>query len=44
MVYKQSFEYLKNKKINFIEVIVKLEYLLCQKIYIKYIANCAIFH
>ncbi len=34
MVFKQSFKYLKNEKINFIKVILKLECLFYQKIYI----------
>ena len=28
MVYKQNFKYFKTEKINFIEVILKLEYLI----------------
>ncbi len=34
MVFKQSFKYLKNEKIYFIQVILKLECLSYQKIYI----------
>ena len=34
MVFKQSFKYLKNKKIDFIKVILKLQYLLYLNIYI----------
>jgi len=34
MVFKQSFTFLKNEKINFIQVILKLETLLYQNIYI----------
>jgi hypothetical protein len=34
MVFKPSFKYLKNKKINFIQAILKLETLLCQNIHI----------
>ena len=34
MVFKQNFKYLKNEKINFIKVILKLECLLYQNIYI----------
>jgi len=36
MVFEQRFKYLKNKEINFIKVILKLEYLLCQDIYILF--------
>ncbi len=34
MVFKQSFKYLKNEKINFIKVIIKQECLFYQNIYI----------
>ncbi len=34
MVFKQSFKYLKNEKINLSKVILKLECLFCQNIYI----------
>ena len=34
MVFKPSFKYLKNEKDNFIKVILKLEYLFYQNIYI----------
>ena len=34
MVFKQNFKYLKNEKINFIKVILKLECLFYQNIYI----------
>ena len=34
MVFKQSFKYLKNEKINFIKVILKQECLFYQNIYI----------
>ena len=34
MVFKQSFTFLKNEKINFIQVILRLETLLYQNIYI----------
>ena len=33
MVFKQSFKYLKNEKINFIKVILKLEFFLSEHIY-----------
>jgi len=36
MVFRQSFKYSKNKKISFIKVIMKLEYLLHQNIYILF--------
>ena len=36
MVFRQSFKYSKNKKISFIKVIIKLEYLLHQNIYILF--------
>jgi hypothetical protein len=36
MVFKQSFKYLKNEKINFTKVILKLECLFYQNIYIYY--------
>ncbi len=36
MVFKQSFKYLKNENINFIKVILKLEYLFYQNIHIYY--------
>ena len=36
MVFKQIFKCLKNEKINFIKVILKLEYLLYQNIYMFY--------
>jgi len=36
MVFKQSFKYLKNEKINFIKVIIKQECLFYQNIYIYY--------
>jgi len=34
MVFKPSFKYLKNEKDNFIKVVLKLEYLFYQNIYI----------
>ena len=37
MVFKQSFKYLKNGKINFIKVILKLECMFYQNIYIYYL-------
>ena len=37
MVFKQSFKYLKSEKINFIKVILKLEYLLYQNIHILFL-------
>jgi len=36
LAFKQRFEYLKNEKINFIKVVLKLEYLLYQNIYILF--------
>jgi hypothetical protein len=36
MVFKQSFKYLKNEKINFIKVILKLECLFYQNIHILF--------
>ena len=37
MVFKQSFKYLKNDKINFIKVILKLECLVYQNIFILFL-------
>jgi hypothetical protein len=36
IVFKQSFKYLKNEKINLSKVILKLEYLLYQNIYLLF--------
>jgi len=36
MGFKQSFKYLKNEKINLSKVILKLEYLLYQNIYLLF--------
>jgi len=36
MVFKQSFEYLKNENINLSKVILKLEYLFYQHIYLLF--------
>jgi len=43
MVFKQSFKYLKNEKINFTKVILKLECLFYQNIYIYIISSYFIF-
>jgi len=43
MVFKPSFKCLKIKKINFIQVILKLETLLYQNIYIYIISSYIIF-
>ena len=36
MVFKQRFKHLKNEKVNFIKVILKLEFLFYQNIYILF--------
>jgi hypothetical protein len=36
MIFKQRFKYLKNEEINFIKVILKLEYLFYQNVYILF--------
>ena len=43
IVFKQSFKYFKNEKVNFIKVILKLECLFYQNIYIYIISSYFIF-